>query len=48
MTIKNLHDLAVYSVNVEVARIAEDKMSKDIAVLDVSIDEVVLDLSTFH
>jgi hypothetical protein len=48
MTIKNSHDLAVYSVNVEIARLAEDKMSKDIAVLDVEIEDEVLDLSTFH
>ncbi len=48
MTIKNSHDLAVYSVNVQLAQLAEDKMSKDIAVLDVEIEDEVLDLSTFH
>lgn len=48
MTIKTRHELAVYSVNVELARLAEDKMSKDIAVLDENLDEVAIDLSTFH
>ena len=45
MTIKNKHDLALYSVNCERARRAETKMSKDIKVLDVAIADVVDDLS---
>lgn len=44
MTINTLHDLAVYSVNVQVAQLAEDKMSKDIAVLDSEIDAHLIDM----
>lgn len=44
MTIKTRHELAVYSVNCEIVRLAEDKMSKDIVVLDEAINEVVEDL----
>jgi len=44
MTIKNRHELAVYSVNIEIARLAEDKMRKRIVVLNSRLDEVLTDL----